>query len=106
MVLRQFSLRVPRGSLFGFLGPNGAGKTTALRMILGLLRPASGSVRLFGESLASHRHLLGRVGSLIEQPSLYDHLTGTENLEIAALLKGVGRSEIARVSEAMEIGTY
>ena len=84
IVLRSLSLNVPRGSIFGFLGPNGAGKTTAIRMLLGLLRPVSGVVRLFGEPVPhALPGILRRVGSLIEQPSLYEHLTGRENLEIA-----------------------
>jgi lantibiotic transport system ATP-binding protein len=88
MVLRELCLRVPRGSIYGFLGPNGAGKTTAIRMFLGLLRPLSGEVRLFGERLpAGLPKTLRRVGSLIEQPSLYDHLTGYENVEIIRKLR-------------------
>jgi len=94
LVLRELSLRVPRGSIYGFLGPNGAGKTTALRMFLGLLRPVNGQVRLFGQPLpAGLPESLRRVGSLIEQPSLYDHLTGYENLDIIRKLKG--ESELA-----------
>jgi ABC-type multidrug transport system ATPase subunit len=89
-VLRELSMRVPRGSIYGFLGLNGAGKRTALRMFLGLLRPLSGAIRLFGQSLpGALPKLLGRVGSLIEQPSLYDHLMGEENLEIIRRLKGL-----------------
>lgn len=107
LVLRQVSLRVPHGTIFGFLGPNGAGKTTALRMILGLLRPYSGTVSLFGQPLpAALPSVLKRVGSLIEQPSLYDHLTGAENLQIAALLRGAGTAEVDRVAKAMGIDSY
>src|SRR5580658_267886 len=93
LVLRQVSLRVPRASIYGFLGPNGAGKTTAMRLILGLLRPSSGMIRLFGEPLDQCLPgILRRVGALIEQPSLYDHLTGEENLEIARRLKFLSKS--------------
>jgi lantibiotic transport system ATP-binding protein len=81
MVLRELSLDVTLGSIYGLLGPNGAGKTTALRMFLGLLRPLSGEIRIFGKQ-AGVPDVLRRVGSLIEQPSLYDHLTGFENIEI------------------------
>jgi ABC-2 type transport system ATP-binding protein len=106
-VLREVSLRVPRASIYGFLGPNGAGKTTAMRMVLGLLRPFSGEIRLFGEPLSGALPgILRRVGSLIEQPSLYDHLTGTENLEIARRLKGLKRSDADRAVEALGLGEY
>jgi ABC-2 type transport system ATP-binding protein len=90
VVLREVSLRVPRASIYGFLGPNGAGKTTAMRILLGLLRPVSGEICLFGEPLGrALPYVLRRVGSLIEQPSLYDHPTGQENIEIARSLKGL-----------------
>lgn len=107
LVLREVSLRMPRGSIFGLLGPNGAGKTTLIRMILGLLRPVSGEIRLFGESLdGALPGILGRVGSLIEQPSLYDHLTGAENLEIVRTLRGLKQADIDRAVKLLDIGKY
>ncbi len=94
-------------SIYGFLGPNGAGKTTAMRLVLGLLRPASGEIRLFGESLpGALPWILSRVGSLIEQPSLHDHLTGIENLQVAQTLKRLKRSDIDRAIQATGIGEY
>ena len=76
-VLDNISLEVPRGSIYGFLGPNGAGKTTTLRLILGLLQKQNGNINLFGKDLSSNRiSVLKRIGSLIEQPSLYLHLNG------------------------------
>src|SRR5260370_17808709 len=76
-------LRVPRGTIYGFLGPNGAGKTTTIRLLLGLLRPNSGSILLNGELLSQKRRELMRgIGALVETPSLYPHLTGQENLEV------------------------
>ncbi len=82
-VLRDVNIEVPTGCIYGFLGPNGAGKTTTLRLVLGLLRPQQGSVRVFGETLEAHRvPLLRRIGSSIESPSLYGHLTAAENLEV------------------------
>ena len=85
-ILQQLSLQIPAGSIYGFLGPNGAGKTTTLRLILGLLKKQDGSITLFGKELAGHRlDILSRLGSLIEQPSLYLHLSGRENLEIFRL---------------------
>jgi ABC-type multidrug transport system ATPase subunit len=95
-ILHEVSLAVPRASIYGFLGPNGAGKSTTLRILLGLLPAPAGAVRLFGQDLARHRvALLARVGALIENPSLYDHLSGFENLEVTRRLRGLprGRSE-------------
>lgn len=94
----DLSLRVPLGSIYGFLGPNGAGKTTTIRMLLGLIRPRIGEIRLFGLPLiGNYASLLSRVGSLVESPSLYPHLTGWENLEVVRKMVGGSRSEIERV---------
>ena len=83
------SLSVPAQSVYGFLGPNGAGKSTTIRMILGLQRPDRGTILLFGRPLRSERlALLRRIGSLVEAPSLYSHLTGRENLEVHRRLLG------------------
>ncbi len=89
-------LEVPAGSVYGFLGPNGAGKTTTIRLLLGLIHPSAGAVELCGEPLtaASRRRLLARVGSLVETPSLYAHLTGRENLELSRRLLDAPRSRI------------
>ena len=82
-VLRSVDLTVPNGSIYGFLGPNGAGKTTTLRLLLGLLRRQQGTITIFGRSLDRDRlEILRRVGSSIESPSLYEHLTAAENLEV------------------------
>ncbi len=81
--LQAISLQVPTGSIYGFLGPNGAGKTTTLRLLLGLLRRQSGTIDLFGMSMPRQRiEILRRVGSSIETPSLYAHLSARENLAI------------------------
>ncbi len=91
-ILHDVNLQVEPGSIYGFLGPNGAGKSTTMRLLLGLLRPATGSVHLFGHDMARHRvALLGRVGALIENPSLYDHLTGRERRRP---LGGVGAASV------------
>ena len=88
-------LRVERGSVFAFLGPNGAGKTTTIRMALGLIRPSSGGVRMLGREMPRERlAALGRVGSLVESPSLYPHLSGRENLEAMRRLLGAPKSRI------------
>ncbi|RIV51342.1 ATP-binding cassette domain-containing protein [Flagellimonas taeanensis] len=83
MVLDNINLEVPEGSIYGFLGPNGAGKTTTLKLILGLLKKQQGTITLFGKPLEKNRiDILKRVGSLIESPSLYGHLTAHENLNL------------------------
>lgn len=74
-------LAVPRGSVFGFLGPNGSGKTTTIRMLMGLIEPTSGAVRLLGRPMPrGARSVLPRVGALIEGPALYGFLNGRDNL--------------------------
>lgn len=96
--LDNINLLVPQGSVYGFLGPNGAGKTTTLRLLLGLLKNQQGKLEIFGKEFASHRiEILKRLGSLIEQPSLYLHLTAKENLEIYRLVYNVSKSRIDEV---------
>src|SRR5688572_8624735 len=92
----EVNLSVPAAGVYGFLGPNGAGKTTAIRMLLGLIRPNAGYVRLFGvRAVSSNRSsLMRRVGALVESPSLYPHLTGRENLEVTRRLLGSPRKLI------------
>ncbi len=82
-VLNGINLQVPEGCIYGFLGPNGAGKTTTLRLLLGLLRKQKGSISIFGKDFEAQRvDILRSVGSLVESPSLYEHLTATENLAL------------------------
>ncbi|MBX9883047.1 MAG: ATP-binding cassette domain-containing protein [Sphingomonas sp.] len=96
----DLALRVPTGSIYGFLGPNGAGKTTTMRLLLGLLRPDAGDVRLLGRSLARERRgALSGVGAFVESPSLYDHLSGETNLDMTRRLLGLPKREVARVLE-------
>src|SRR5437667_8189259 len=100
----DLSLQVPRGSIFGFLGPNGAGKTTTIRMLLGLLRPTSGEVRLNGETFSRERRdMLRGIGALVESPSLYPHLTGEENLELTRRLVGAPESRIGEVLDQFDM---
>ncbi|MET0230543.1 MAG: ABC transporter ATP-binding protein [Rhodanobacteraceae bacterium] len=99
--LHDIDLSVPEGAIFGFLGPNGAGKSTVLRLLLGLLRLQRGSVTIFGKSFATHRiEVLRDVGSLIEAPSLYEHLTARENLVLHADVRGIPR---ARVDDTLRL---
>lgn len=95
LAVDDLNLLVPAAGVYGFLGPNGAGKTTAIRMLLGLIKPNAGEVRLFGQSVnGSHRSLMRSVGALVEAPSLYPHLTGRENLEVTRRLLGSDRNLI------------
>jgi len=99
--LDDVNLEVPQGSIYGFLGPNGAGKTTTLRLLLGLLKNEEGQLELFGQQFSGHRmEILRRLGSLIEQPSLYLHLTAKENLEIYQL---VYKADKKRIDEVLEL---
>ncbi|RYD97125.1 MAG: ABC transporter ATP-binding protein [Sphingobacteriales bacterium] len=97
-VLHDINLKVPKGAIYGFLGPNGAGKTTTLRLLLGLLRNQQGSIRLFGLDPATDRmNILRRLGSLIEQPSLYGHLSARENLEVYRGVYGASKERVDKV---------
>jgi ABC-2 type transport system ATP-binding protein len=99
-VLSGINMQVPAGSIYGFLGPNGAGKTTTLRLILGLLKTQRGDIRIFGKSVQHDRiEVLKNVGSMIESPSLYDHLTAAENLRVLQLIHRCSESRIAEVLE-------
>jgi len=95
--VNDLSMAVPENCVYGFLGPNGAGKSTTLKMILGLIHPNQGSIKLFGKVMNSANRLsiLRQTGSLIENPGGYGHLTGLENMQIIQKLKGVSEAEIA-----------
>lgn len=103
--VNDLSLRVPEGCIYGFLGPNGAGKSTTLKMILGLVRPTGGDISVFGTSLTRRHRLsiLKQVGSLIESPSYYGHLTGEENLRIVQTMRGVPAQNIQEVLEIVRL---
>lgn len=86
----NLSIHVRKGRIYGLLGRNGAGKTTTMRMLLGLTAPSSGDVKIFGKPLlGNEKSILPRIGSLIEAPGFYPNLTGTENLQIFADLRGL-----------------
>ncbi len=95
-------LTVPTGAVYGYLGPNGAGKTTSLRMMLGLIRPTSGDVELFGRSPASDGvAALDGVAGFVESPTFYPYLSGRRNLHLLAALDGGRHHE--RVEEVLEV---
>lgn len=98
-VVSNVDLAVPQGVVYGFLGPNGAGKSTTMKMLLGLVHPSAGTVTMFGRAFTdgSRLDILRNVGSLIESPSCYPHLTARENLEIIRQLRGLPVAEIDEV---------
>ena len=101
----HLDLDVPEGSVYGFLGPNGAGKSTTLKMLLGLVRPTAGDIRVLGKKMDGGNRLavLRQVGSLIESPSYYGHLTGEENLRIVQTLRGVPEKNIREVLQIVRL---
>lgn len=103
--LFDLDLNVERGSVYGFLGPNGSGKTTTLSLLLGLLNNQKGDIEIFGEHLHANRiNILRRIGSLIETPSLYGHLTARKNLEVYREVYGALKSRIAEVLNIVGLG--
>lgn len=100
-IVKDVSFEVRAGEIFGFLGPNGAGKTTTIRMLVDLIRPTEGSVRVCGYDVNREpERALAFVGSIVENPEVYSYLTGFENLEqFARMMPGVDRKRIVEVSE-------
>lgn len=101
-VVEEVSLNVKKGRIYGLLGRNGAGKTTIMKMVLGLISISSGEVEIFGEKVkGNEKKIFSRIGSIIETPSFYSYLTGTENLEIFSRLRGTVKRNA--VKSALEI---
>lgn len=93
-VVKDLSLQVPIGSIYGFLGPNGAGKTTTIKILLNLLKSPADQVFIFGKEINTNRIAsLKRMGALVEQPAIYAHLTGKENLVNRCILLGIKKSK-------------
>ncbi|MFF4654933.1 alpha/beta fold hydrolase [Streptomyces sp. NPDC001381] len=100
--VRDLSFRVDKGQVLGLLGPNGAGKTTTLRMLMGLIKPDDGEIRVFGHAIRPGAPVLSRVGAFVEGAGFLPHLTGRENLEL--YWQATGRpAEDAHLDEALEI---
>ncbi len=100
--VRELSFRVEKGQVLGLLGPNGAGKTTTLRMLMGLIKPDDGEVRVFGHAIRPGAPVLSRVGAFVEGAGFLPHLSGRENLEL--YWRATGRPpEDAHLDEALEI---
>jgi ABC-type multidrug transport system ATPase subunit len=102
LAVRELSMTVRRGEVYGFLGPNGAGKTTTLRMLAGLITPTAGSATVLGEQPGSPG-ATRRIGALIESPAFYPYLSGRNNLEVLARYAGVPRTRIDAVLERVQL---
>ncbi len=99
----ELNLSVYEGDVFGFLGPNGAGKSTTIRMILSLIRPDNGQIKIFGKNLVDDRiSILNRIGCIIEKPDFYKYLTARKNLKLLAHYNGVDASD-KKIDEVIEL---
>lgn len=90
----NLDLNVYSGDVFGFLGPNGAGKSTTIRMLLTLIKPTAGEIKIFGKSLPKNRNeILKQIGAIVEKPDFYLYLTAYKNLEILGKISGADVSK-------------
>jgi ABC-2 type transport system ATP-binding protein len=96
------SFRVERGQVLGLLGPNGAGKTTTMRMMMGLIQPDGGEIRIFGDRVTPGAPVLSRLGSFVEGPGFLPHLSGRDNIELYWAATGRPAAD-AHFDEALEI---
>lgn len=103
LAVNELELTVHQGDVFGFLGPNGAGKSTTIRMILSLISPSSGSIKIFGKSLIENRkEILSKVGAIVEKPDFYQYLPAIKNLEILGKISGKSVTN-NRILELLEL---
>jgi ABC-2 type transport system ATP-binding protein len=98
----RLDLRIRRGEVYGFLGPNGAGKTTTLRMLLGLIRPTSGTALVLGAAPGAPEGL-ARIGALVETPAFYPFLSGRDNLRVLARHAGVVETRVEAVLDEVDL---
>lgn len=104
-VVENLNLAIPEGCVYGFLGPNGAGKSTTMKMLLSLIQPTSGEVRILGQPMtrSTRRQLLGSIGSLVESPPGYTHLTGAENMRLVQRLLGLSSQQIDNAVQSVRL---
>lgn len=100
-IIKGLTFDLREGEVFGFLGPNGAGKTTTIRMLVGLIKPTSGSIQICGNNIETHfKEAMKSLGCIVENPELYPYLSGYNNLlHFARMLDGVGEERIMEVTE-------
>lgn len=105
-VVDDLELRIPAGCVYGFLGPNGSGKSTTMKMLLSLVQPSSGEVEVLGRPMTrrTRRELLTQIGSLIEAPPGYGHLTGGENMRIVQRSLGLEDGQVQRAVDIVRMG--
>lgn len=102
--VEDLNLNIRKGEIYGFLGPNGAGKTTTIRLLLGLISPTAGSIEIFGRNLKKEKlAILRKIGSLVESPSYYGHLTAVQNLEAIRRILNVPKSRIPEVLDIVSL---
>ncbi|WP_183092804.1 ABC transporter ATP-binding protein [Nocardioides stalactiti] len=105
VAVQGLDLAVPAGGVHGFLGPNGSGKTTTIRMLLGLARPTSGTMRLFGEPVPDHLpQVIGRVGAVVESPKFSPNFSGRRNLQLLAAVIGAPAERVEEAIETVKLG--
>jgi ABC-2 type transport system ATP-binding protein len=103
-ILENLSINVPRGSIYGFLGPNGAGKSTTMRLLTGIIPDDTNSISLFGSSINEQLpYVFEKIGSLVESPALYLHLSGYDNLKYIAVLRKIDLPKIDEVLELVDL---
>nr|KAB0647957.1 ATP-binding cassette domain-containing protein [Aerococcus sanguinicola] len=103
----EVSLHVRRASIYGLLGPNGAGKSTAMKMLLGLTAPSSGTCQIDGLSFPEDRQaILRKVGALIEAPSYYANLSGRENLDLIRRILDLGPEAVDQALDQVDLLPY
>jgi ABC-type multidrug transport system ATPase subunit len=101
--VNNLNINVYRGDVFGFLGPNGAGKSTTIRMLLSLISPDQGSIKLFGKNLKQHRKdILRKTGAIVEKPDFYGYLSAYKNLEILGRISGYNPDR-KKIMELLEL---
>jgi ABC-2 type transport system ATP-binding protein len=102
MAVDHISFRVERGQVFGFLGPNGSGKTTTIGLLLGIINPTAGGLRLFDQYGMNELHIARkRIGATLETPNFYPYLSGYDNLRVVATIKDVPRARIDQALDAV-----
>lgn len=103
-IIKGISFSIEEGEIFGFLGPNGAGKTTTIRMMVGLIKPDQGTIKICGEDVVKNTEkALANVGAVVENPEMYTYLTGRQNLNMVAQIRGIDRKAVDEIVELVNL---